>query len=82
MHFHLADRYQPGSSWVHRLDPRAKILIVTGFILGLSLSSPGAWLPFLAYFALLLLAAAASRLGPGFAVRRSFVALPFRHCHS
>ena len=77
MHFHLADRYQPGSSWVHRLDPRAKILIVIGFILGLSLSSPGAWLPFLVYFALILLAAAASGLGPGFPVRRSFVALPF-----
>lgn len=77
MHFHLADRYRAGSSWIHRLDPRAKILIVIAFILGLSLCSPGAWLPFLVYFALVLLAAAASGLGPGFALRRSFVALPF-----
>jgi cobalt/nickel transport system permease protein len=77
VHFHLADRYQPGSSRVHRLDPRAKILIVTGFILGLSLSSPGAWFPFLMYCVLILLAAVASGLGPGFTVRRSFVALPF-----
>jgi len=77
LHFHLADRYQAGSSWVHRLDPRAKVLMVLAFILGVSLSPAGDWWAFVGYFGLVLGISIASGLGPGYTVRRSFVAAPF-----
>ncbi len=77
MHFHLADRYHAGSSWVHRLDPRAKILMVLAFILGVSLTPAGGWPAFVGYFGLVLGIAMTSGLGAGYAWRRSFVAAPF-----
>jgi cobalt/nickel transport system permease protein len=77
VHVHLADRYRAGASWLHRLDPRAKILMVVVFILGVSLAPPGAWAPLIGYLAVVLLAAASSGLGWTFAVKRSIVAAPF-----
>jgi len=77
VHIHLADRYHAGASWVHTLDPRAKILMVVSFILGVSLAPVGAWLPFAGFFILLLGTCIASGLGPTYSVRRSFVAAPF-----
>jgi cobalt/nickel transport system permease protein len=77
VHLHLVDRYQTGASIVHRLDPRVKILLVLTYILGLTLTPPGAWASYAAFFGLALAAAAFSGLGLGFAVRRSYVALPF-----
>lgn len=77
MHLHLVDRYRAGTSIAHRLDPRVKILLVLTYIFGLSLAPPGAWASYAAFFGLALAAAAFSGLGPTFAVRRSYVAVPF-----
>jgi cobalt/nickel transport system permease protein len=73
----LAGQYQRGSSQVHRRDPRAKLVAALLFIVAATLLPPGAWLSFALLFAIALVVARASGLGLGYAVRRSFVALPF-----
>ena len=77
MHLHLADRYRVGTSPVHRLDPRVKILLVLTYILGLTLAAPGAWASYAAFLAVILTAAGLSGLGFAYALRRSYVAVPF-----
>jgi cobalt/nickel transport system permease protein len=77
MHTHLLDRYQAGASPVHRLDPRVKVVLTLFFIVSNVALPDGAWLAFLLAWGLLLGISAAAGLGPGYAVRRSFVALPF-----
>jgi cobalt/nickel transport system permease protein len=76
-HFHLADQYRRGTSLVHRLDPRAKLLATLGYILTAALLPPGHWLEYALLLSMVTLAAAAAGLGAGYALRRSFVALPF-----
>lgn len=77
MHVDLFDRYQSGQSLIHRLDPRAKVVITLLFILSNVLLPDGAWVALLLSWMLVLLASASAGLGPGYAVKRSFVALPF-----
>jgi cobalt/nickel transport system permease protein len=77
LHIDLADQYRRGSSRLHRLDPRVKILGAFLFILVATLLPPGKWLALALLFVATLLAAHQSGLGVGFALRRSFVALPF-----
>ena len=71
------DRYQAAESMVHRLDPRVKVIITVLFIVSNVLLPDGAWLAFVAGWAFLILASRLARLGPGFLLRRSFLALPF-----
>ncbi len=77
LHIDLADQYRRGSSLIHRLDPRVKIVSAVLFIAAATILHPGAWLA----YGLLLLgalgAAHASQLGIGYTLKRSFVALPF-----
>lgn len=73
----LQEQYQDGSSAVHRLDPRVKLLGALGLIVAASSLPFGAWLPYLLLFLATLFVAQQSRLGLFFAARRSFVALPF-----
>lgn len=77
MHFDLADHYQRGFSRLHRLDPRVKVVGAFLFILAAALLPFGAWLPYALLFAATLCLAQLSGLGPGYALKRSFVALPF-----
>jgi len=77
LHIDLADQYRRGSSLLHRLDPRIKILGALLFILVATLLPPGEWLALALLFVTTLLVALQSSLGVGFALRRSFVALPF-----
>jgi len=77
LHINLADQYRRGTSLIHRLDPRTKILAVLLFIVTATILPAGAWLPYGLLLAGALLAAQASGLGVGFALKRSFVALPF-----
>ncbi len=71
------DRYEAGTSQVHSLDPRAKVVITVLYILSNVLLPDGAWLAFLLSWALVLAASALSSFGVGYLVKRSFVALPF-----
>jgi cobalt/nickel transport system permease protein len=77
LHIDLADHHRHGHSLIHHLDPRTKLVGALLFILVASLLPAGAWLAYGLLFAATLVVAALTGLGTGFALRRSFVALPF-----
>ena len=77
MHFDAFDRYQDTDSFLHRLDPRVKVVVTVGFILSNALLPDGAWIAFGFSWLFLLLANLLSNLGLGFTFKRSLVALPF-----
>lgn len=77
MHASLFDRFDVRESPVHTLDPRTKVILTLLFILSNVLLPDGAWSAFLLSFGLVLFASALARLGIFYAVKRSFVALPF-----
>ncbi len=77
MHVNAFDRYQAGTSLIHRLDPRVKVAVTVLFILSNVLLPDGAWLAFLLTWLMVVLISALAGLGAGYAARRSFVALPF-----
>ncbi|MCC7359955.1 MAG: cobalt ECF transporter T component CbiQ [Anaerolineales bacterium] len=77
LHIDLADQHHHGSSLIHRLDPRVKVIGTLLFILAASLAPAGAWLGYALLFAGTLVVAHLTGLGTGFALRRSYVALPF-----
>ncbi len=77
MHINLIDPFQARYSFVHRLDPRVKAVLTLLYVLAVSLTPHGSWAAFAAFLALVLTAAWAAKLGMGFTLRRSFIALPF-----
>jgi cobalt/nickel transport system permease protein len=77
MHFDAFDRYHETQSFLHRLDPRVKVVVTLAFILSNALLPDGAWVAFGLSWLFLLLANLGSNLGVGFTLRRSLVALPF-----
>ena len=77
MHFDAFDRYHETQSFLHRLDPRIKVLVTVSFILSNALLPDGAWMAFAFSWLFLLFANALSNLGILFTFKRSFVALPF-----
>ncbi|MGQ0602008.1 MAG: cobalt ECF transporter T component CbiQ [Anaerolineales bacterium] len=80
MHIDLADHYHRGSSRLHRLDPRVKIVATLLFIFVATIlpaTNAGTWVAFALLFVTTLVLAAQSGLGVTYALRRSFVALPF-----
>ena len=77
MHVHFTDQYRSGSSLVHRLDPRIKVLCTLAFILTAALLPPGEWIHYGLLLIVPLLGAAMARIGPGYLLKRSFIALPF-----
>ncbi|MCI0519038.1 MAG: cobalt ECF transporter T component CbiQ [Chloroflexi bacterium] len=77
MHVHFLDPYQPRSSPVHRLDARVKLTLALAFILTVSLTPSSAWPVAVLLLAFVLAAGIASRLGAGYLLRRSALALPF-----
>src|SRR5512144_2191226 len=77
MHFDAFDRYHETDSFIHRLDPRVKVVVTVAFILSNALLPDGAWLAFGCAWLFLLFVNALSNLGLAFTFKRSFVALPF-----
>jgi cobalt/nickel transport system permease protein len=77
MHVHFLDPYRPRDSLIHHLDPRVKLVWAVGFILTNALLPSGAWPVFILLFALILSAELVSRLGVGYVLKRSALALPF-----
>jgi len=77
MHFDAFDRYHETDSFIHRLDPRVKVVVTVAFILSNALLPDGAWIAFGLAWLVLLFANISSRLGITFTLKRSFVALPF-----
>ncbi len=77
MHSNLFDRYHHTEGPLHRLEARVKVVLTVAFIVSNALLPDGAWLTFGLGWLLVLAANALSRLGLGFTLKRSFVALPF-----
>jgi cobalt/nickel transport system permease protein len=77
VHANAFDRYQAVDSPVHRLDPRAKVVIALLFVASNLMIPDGAWLAMGAALALVVAATVLAGLGPTFALRRSVVVLPF-----
>jgi cobalt/nickel transport system permease protein len=77
MHFDTFDRYHEKDSFIHRLDPRVKVVVTVVFILSNALLPDGAWIAFGLSWLCLLLANVFSKLGGAFTFKRSFIALPF-----
>jgi cobalt/nickel transport system permease protein len=73
----LEDRYRHGTSLVHRLDPRTKLLAAIIFILTVSLTPFGHFAAYALLLAYVLMAATLAGVGAGYVLRRSVVALPF-----
>jgi cobalt/nickel transport system permease protein len=71
------DRYSDGASLVHRLDPRTKLVAVFLFILAVSLTSPAMWPAFAAYFLVVAVLIALSRVPVLYVLKRSLVIIPF-----
>jgi cobalt/nickel transport system permease protein len=77
MHSDAFDRYHEKESFVHRLDPRVKVIVTIAFILSNVLLPDGAWMAFGFAWLFLFVANVFSRLGIFYTLRRSLVALPF-----
>lgn len=77
MHAHAFDQYLYRESFLHRLDPRVKVVSVLVFILSNAVLPDGSWAAFALAWLALLVANDLSQLGLWFTLRRSFVALPF-----
>jgi cobalt/nickel transport system permease protein len=77
MHVHWIDQYRKGSSLVHRLDARVKLVLTFAFILVASLTPNGAWSAFALLFAFSVGATLLSGLGIMLVQRRALVAMPF-----
>lgn len=77
MHSNAFDRYHESNSFIHRLDPRVKVVVTIVYILSNALLPDGAWVAFGLSWFLLLFANVLSNLGITFTFKRSFVALPF-----
>jgi cobalt/nickel transport system permease protein len=71
------DRYRSGTSLVHRLDPRLKLLATLGFVLATTSARLGAWPGFVSLGVIALAAILASRIPLIEALKRSAIALPF-----
>ena len=77
MHANLFDRYLEGDSFLHRLDPRIKVIGLVAFVVSNAVLPDGAWPGYLAMWALLLGGCALSGLGIFYTLPRSLIALPF-----
>jgi cobalt/nickel transport system permease protein len=77
MHFNLVDAYQQGSSRIHAMDPRLKLVTAVGLILLIGLTPMGHFGIYLGFFALAMLGTLVARIDPWIVLRRSLIALPF-----
>lgn len=77
MHFDAFDRYSERESFIHRLDPRVKVLVTVIYIVSNALLPDKAWMAYLIAWLFLLIANQLSQLGITYTFKRSFIALPF-----
>jgi cobalt/nickel transport system permease protein len=77
MHFDAFDRYHEKDSFLHRLDPRVKAVVAIIFIVSNALLPDGAWFAFVFGWLLVLASNLLSKLGLGYTLKRSIIALPF-----
>jgi len=71
------DQYSDRDSFIHRLDPRAKLVTTMLFILAVALTSPTMWMVFIIYFCLISILILLSKVPVFYVVKRSLVIIPF-----
>jgi cobalt/nickel transport system permease protein len=71
------DQYSDLNSFVHRLDPRTKTLVVLAFVLAVMATPPTAWPSFALDAILIAGLILLARLPPLYALKRSAVVMPF-----
>lgn len=77
MHIHFLDPYQEGSSWLHQVDPRVKLVLVLAFILITALVPSGAWMIYFLLWVITFSLEIQSGVGWGYFIKRSTLVLPF-----
>lgn len=77
MHVHWIDQYRSGTSPVHRLDARVKLVLAIAYILVASLIPVGAWPAYALLFTFAVAATLASGMSLWLVQRRALVAIPF-----
>ena len=75
--FAIADRHVAGDSFVHRLDPRAKLIATLAFIIAAVITPQARWEVFAAMATLLVIVIVLSGLSPLMILKRALLALPF-----
>jgi len=75
--YSFLDRYLEGTSPIHRLDPRLKLLSTLAFVLATTSTPPSAWPVFSSLAVLAWAAIFVSRIPLFQALKRSAIALPF-----
>ena len=71
------DRYSDLNSFIHRLDPRTKLIATMAFILAVALIPPNRWQAFAVYFFLITTLVILSRVPVLYVLKRSLVIMPF-----
>ncbi len=71
------DQYSDLDSFIHRLDPRTKLLACLAFILAVVLTTAGNWRLFACYFCVVAVLILLSRLPVLYVLKRSLVIIPF-----
>jgi cobalt/nickel transport system permease protein len=77
MNHSYIDLYSGGNSFLHRMDPRVKIITFFIFILFAVLTEPSAYLSFILYFFILFFLAVISKVPFLFILKRSLAIIPF-----
>ena len=77
MRHSFLDRYRKGTSLIHRLDPRLKLLAVLAFVLVVTTTPPGGWSAFALLAVLAIGAVLVAQVGLVEGLKHSAVALPF-----
>jgi cobalt/nickel transport system permease protein len=71
------DEYSHLNSFIHRLDPRTKLVASLAFILAVVLTPASNWRVFTIYFCMIAVMLALSKLPPLYVLKRSLVIFPF-----
>ena len=71
------DQYSDRDSFVHRLDPRTKLITAFLFILAVALTSLAVWPAFVVYFVIIATLILLSRVPVLYVLKRSLVIMPF-----
>jgi len=71
------DQYSDRDSFIHRLDPRTKLITTLVFILAVALTLPNRWQAFALYFLLIATLFFLSKLPIFYVLKRSLVIMPF-----
>jgi len=71
------DQYSDRDSFIHRLDPRTKLITTMAFILAVALTPPNRWQAFAVYFFLIATLILLSKVPVLYVLKRSLLIMPF-----